>query len=163
VAGITAIALIGGLALGAVGAVMQYQGQRRQAEAQERGIRAQQRAEASRQRQMEIESQRRRREIIRQGVLARSQATAAAVSSGAQFGSGLPGALGGITNQQAFNTQGVESASQIGGDIFAANQQTLSARRDEARAGGQIAMGSGISSLGGAVSRGLGAIGRLSS
>jgi hypothetical protein len=161
-AAISSIALIGGLAISAVGAVMQFQGQRKMQQAQERAIKAQQRAEAARQRQMELEAGRRKREIIRQGILARSQATAQAVASGAQFGSGLPGAIGGIAGQTAYAALGVDQARSIGTEIFSANQAKLSANRDEARAGGQVAMGAGISSLGGAFSKTLGSIGRLS-
>lgn len=160
-AALTTIALAGGLLLGGVGAYVQYQGQQAAAAAQEKSTAAQQRAEAARQRQMELEASRRKREIIRQGVLQRAQTTAAAVASGAQFGSGLPGALGGATGQQNYNVQGVEHSQAVGQEIFGANQQLLGARREEAQAGATTALGGGLSSFGSRLVSNLGSINRL--
>jgi hypothetical protein len=158
----TTLALTASLALGATGAAVQYSGQRAQAEAQEKGVKAQQDAEASRRRQMEIESSRRQREIIRQGVLQRAQTQAAAAASGGSGSSLEAGALGGITGQQAYNSQGVEHAEGLGQSIFSANQRLLGARREEAAAGSTVALGGGLSSLGNRISNNLGEIRRIS-
>ena len=121
-------------ALGVIGSVVGFIGQQKQAKAAKK-------AEALRERQMNLEAARKKRELIREGVMARSQAKTTAESQGAGAGSGLSGGLAQITGQQGRNVQANNQDQQIGSGIFAANRQYA--------AGGTLAsIGSGISSLG---------------
>lgn len=160
-AALSTLALFGGLALSGAGAVVQYEGAQRAAQAQQRAIHAEQQAEAIRQRQMDIESQRQKRQLIRQGILARAQAQSQATAQGAQFGSLLPGAESAISGQTGYNVQGVSAAQSIGHDLFATSQDIFAARRQQASAQEYEALGAGLSSLGGAFTKNLGPIGRI--
>lgn len=146
-AGLSTIALVGGLALSAAGTGVQY------AAAQDASD-ASKRAENARRAQMELEASRKKRELIRQGIIARAQATAVGTNQGAQDSSALAGALGGITGTETRGVQGVNSSVTLGREVFAANQQIAEAQE-------LGALGQGLSSLGGAVNKQLGTIGRL--
>lgn len=160
-AALSSFALIGGLALSGAGAVVQYEGMQKAAQAQRRAIQAEQQAEAIRQQQMNLEAQRQKRQIIRQGILARSQAEAQATGQGAQFGTLLPGAQAAITGQTGYNQLGVSEAQSLGNSMFDVNQQIFQARRQEADAQTMAGIGQGLSSLGGALTKNLGPIGRI--
>src|SRR6266550_5996696 len=117
-AALSSIALIGGLALSGLGVGAQVFGAVHAAEAQKEEIQAQQKSEAVRENSMKLDAQRKRREMVRQGILARSQALAQGTAQGAQFGSGLAGAEAGITEQTAYNVLGVNEQQQAGSAIF---------------------------------------------
>lgn len=161
-AALTTIALMGSLALGAVGTGVQYAASQQAAEAQKKQIGAYKLAEETRRQQMELEATRKRRDLIRQGILARAQATAQATSQGAQHGSTLPGAQSAIAGQTAYNVGGVNQAQTLGGYMFDANQMALSANYDMANAQQLSALGGALGSLGGQLHKNLGPIGRLS-
>jgi len=156
-----AAALIGGLALTAIGTGLQFKAAQDSAEAQKEQIRAQQRAEQTRKQGLEIESNRKRREFIRNSIIARSQALSNATARGAAESSALPGAFGQITGQTAFNVAGANIQEGLGEELFAANQQGLGGKMQEAQAGALGATGQGISSLGGALGRNIGPVNRL--
>jgi uncharacterized membrane protein len=147
--------VIGAIGLGIAGAgtYMQYQGQKKQAEAQEKAIGEQQKAEKARQQQLNLDAMRRKREIIRQSLAARAQALATVTAQGAsgQGGSQMGGATGSISGRTNVNMLGVSQNQELGNNIFAANQGMLSAYRQSAQAGAGVAMGAGLSSLGGAL------------
>lgn len=124
------------LALGMVGGVMQAIGSMKQAKASAK-------AEKARQRMMQLEAMRKRRELVRESVIARAQATSNATAQGAAEGSGLQGGLAQITGQQNRNLQASYQDEKLGNKVFAANKAY-------AKAGGLIALGDGISSLGSA-------------
>src|SRR6185295_8986447 len=92
-AALSTIALIGGLALAGVGTGAQVYGAVRANEAQKHEIEAQQKAEGMREQSMKLDAQRKQREMIRQGILARSQALSQGANQGAQFSSGVMGAM----------------------------------------------------------------------
>lgn len=128
--------LIGiGAALSAVGTVVGVVGARKQAKASAQ-------AEELRKRQMELEASRARRETIRKMVAARSVALNNATSQGAQGGSGLQGGFAQITSQASSQQLALNQNTEVGRGIFDAN-----ARAD--RAGGMVATGQGMQSLGG--------------
>lgn len=81
------------------------------------------RAEALRQRQMNLQADRERRNTIRQSIVARAQALNQGVAQGASDSSGLLGGLGQITAQGASNVQGINQGQQIGNQMFDANRQ----------------------------------------
>lgn len=160
-AGFSTIALIGGLTLSAGGTALQVVGSQQAAEAQKDSIASQKRAEAARMTQMQLDASRRKREIIRQGIVSRAQATAQATSQNAQHGTALPGALGAIGSNVGAGVQGVTAAQNIGETLFSENINQLNASQRMAE-GQQLGMlGGGLSSLGGQLTRNLGPIHRL--
>ena len=102
---------------------------------------AQRRAERLREQAMNLDSTRRKRELIRQGELQRAQALAQTTAQGAD-GSILEGAYGTISGNTTRGIQGVEQQREIGAGIFSAN-------RDASSAGSMANAFSGLSSLGG--------------
>jgi hypothetical protein len=104
---------------------------------------------------------RRKRETIRQSVAARSMALATVTAQGATGGSALGGAYGQISGRTGTNQLGINQNAEIGRNMFGLNNQMLGAYRESAAAGTQIAMGAGLSSLGGSLMSNSGAIGRV--
>lgn len=130
----TVIAAIG-LGVAAVGAGVQAYGTMQQSEAS-------QKAEKLRNRQMNLDAQRKRREAIRQMILNQAQAKSnAAVQGVAQGDSAVQGAIGQQANSAAQNTTAINQSQQIGQGIFNANKDY---------AGGQVtsAWGQNITSVG---------------
>lgn len=141
-------ALIGiGLALSAVGTVVQMQGQAAQ-------TRAMQKAEATRQQQLALDTHRRTIETTRKSIVAMATAEAAANAQGAQGGSGLPGGLAQISGEQGRTEAGNQQNKQLGDSIFASNQAYYSAS-------GTTGFGVGLGSLGGMLMQNAGAISRV--
>jgi hypothetical protein len=134
--------------LSLAGAGVQMFGQMKQADAAAE-------AEKMRRKQMNLEAARAKREQIRRSQVARAQATASAVTQGAQFTSALEGGKAQVANEAGRNMQAIEQDRRLGNNIFKANE-------DYAKAGKTIALGGGISSLGGAVSSMSGTLTRLS-
>ena len=117
----------------AVGTGVQIKGQIDQAKASKK-------AEGLRQRQANLEASRARRSAIRESIIARSQALSNATGSGASFGSGIKGAVGGIQTQTANNLLGINQGQQIGNGIFQANRDIASGQQ-------LSSIGQGIQSL----------------
>lgn len=136
-----------GLALGAAGTAIQFAGQRQAQKGADR-------AEAIRRAQMEIESQRERRGIIRQAVQARAAALSNATAQGAAEGSGLSGGLSQITSQAGQASTASFQNQGLGVNMFNANRQISSGQS-------QASFGSGLSSLGGGLVNNSQTIGRL--
>lgn len=91
-------------------------------------IKAQQGIEAQRMQAMELDSSRKRREVARTAVVARANALAAAVGSGSEAGSVLPGAFGAIAGRSGVNELGINQNLGIGRNIFGFNQQVTNAK-----------------------------------
>lgn len=136
-----------GVAAGIAGGVVQYAGQQKAAKAQER-------AEKLREQQMNLDAARQRREIARKALQARSQAVAAGVNQGAQFGSGLAGGTAQISSSANQGILGVNQNQEIGAGIFAQNYQ-------EYKGNSMASMGSGISSFGGMLVQNQEMLGRI--
>jgi hypothetical protein len=125
------------IAMGVVGTVLSTIGAMKQAAASKK-------AEKLRQRQMQLEAVRKRREIVREAVVARATALSNATAQGANEGSGLQGGYGQITSQETRNKAALSQDVAIGNGIFKANQQYAS--------GGMLsAFGGGIQNLGSAI------------
>jgi len=124
------------MGLSVIGGVISAVGAMKQAKASAK-------AEKLRSRMMQLEAMRKRRELIREGVVARAQATSNAVAQGAGEGSGLKGGIAQITNQQNRNVLASRQDEELGKGVFKANAAY-------AKAGGMISIGQGISSLGSA-------------
>lgn len=140
-----------GIGLTAAGAANQYKASKQMAAAQQGAIQAQQRAEAARQTQMNLEASRKRREAVRQAIQARSLAEANANAQGALFSSGLQGGYGQIAGRLGTNVLNTSQNQELGNAIFSANRDASSAYSQYAGYQSQAALGQGLSSLGGAL------------
>jgi len=150
-----------GLAVSVAGMAMGYAGAQKQAKAQKQAIAAQREAEQARKRQMDLEAQRKRRDQVRQMQIARAQAVNNATNQGARSSSSLQGGLAAITAQGNQNILAIDQNQIIGGQIFDANMKASYAYERAADGGSMMAMGQGISSLGGMLTRNAGTIGRI--
>lgn len=143
-----------GIGLQVVGGIMGYSAQQRMINEQ---TQASKRAEGAREQQMQLDAQRRRRQAIREGIMARSQNLTVATAQGAAGSSVLSG-MGGAIGMAQENQQGITAAETIGGNIFQANRDYFDATQ---RGQAGIAFGQGISTLGGALVSNAGTISRL--
>lgn len=150
-----------GSAVSAGGAYMNYQGQRKQAAAQEQAIALQQQIEEQRQKQLNLDATRRKREIIRQSIAARAQALATVAAQNAQSGTALPSAYAGISGRSNVNLLGVEQNQEIGNSMFGLNRGLLGAYREGAAGQSMSATGQGLTSLGGMILSNATTIGRV--
>jgi hypothetical protein len=109
-AAVTAVASV-------AGSYLQYKGQQQQTAAL-------QKAERLRERQMNLQAQRERRDAIRQAMAARATALATATTQGASSAgsSALGGAYGQIQGEANRQTLAINQNQQIGKGIFAANR-----------------------------------------
>lgn len=130
---LTALAVVG-LGLSAAGTVIGVTGQMKQAKALEQ-------SEALRKQQMQLDAQRERQKVSREGVVAHANALAAATGQGAGLGSGLQGGFDQITSDVNRQTTNINQNEKIGGSLFDAY-----GRADAA--GGQASIGQGLTSLG---------------
>ncbi len=127
-AGPVAAALIGGgMVMSAYGQYGQYKAQRK--------------SEALRQRQVQLEATRLKREQLRKGQVARAQATARAYSQGAGESSALAGGLSQITGQAGRAVQAIQQDSKLSEGLF--NLST-----ENAKAGAVVSIGDGITEVG---------------
>jgi hypothetical protein len=117
-----------------------------------------QKIEAQRQQQMQLEAGRLQLQNFRNVQQAKAQGLAAATAGGAQFGSGLAGAQAGATDQGLYNSLGISQNLAIGQNIFGINSdisqkriQMAGLQSQSALLGGQAATDQGYQSLGGAL------------
>jgi hypothetical protein len=158
---LSTIAAVGGLAATAIGSGLQFEGASAAAKASQEGIQAQQKAEALRMQAMELDASRKRREMVRMGIVAQGNAVATASNQGALFSSGLEGSKASITEQTAFNLQGVNQNLEIGRNLFGANQDLLKAKSAESSAQATTALGGGIAGLGKSLATNVSSIDRV--
>lgn len=152
-----------GVAASIAGTVVAYQGAQKQAKAQKQALSHQMRAEELRKRQMELDSTRKQRQIIRESQQARAKALAVATAQGSADSTGIQGAYGQISGQSGVNALGVQQNTEIGAGIFEQNRLTTMANIRGAAGASTMAMGQGLSSLGGSLVNNAGAIGRIGS
>lgn len=158
----TAIA-IGGLALGAAGAGMSYFGQSAAAEANEEARRLQKQQEAQRRKIVELDAVRKKREMIRQAIAARSLGLTRATNQGAagEGSSALAGVYGGVSGRTGVNMLGVNQNLEVGRTMFGLSNSISDAYGRAAEGQSWAATGGAISSLGGAMIKNLDAINRV--
>lgn len=111
--------------------------------------------------QMQLEAQRSSLQQFRNIQRLRAQATAAATTQGAQFGSGLQGGLAEVTNEGLFNVQGINQATQFGNTIFGINNDISGKKMQLSQVQSDMASDQALSSLGGALVKNSGTIGGL--
>jgi hypothetical protein len=150
-----------GLALTAASTVKGLQASKKQGKAQDAALVAQQQAEDSRRKSMDLDAARRRREVVRQAQVARATALSNATAQGAGSGSGLQGGFGAVSGQAGVNTLGITQNQELGGAIFDANARQNAAHRAGAAAGTSASTAAGLSSLGGAITKNAGSIARV--
>lgn len=111
-------------------------------------IRQQQQVEGQRRQLMELDSQRKSLENIRNVQRSRSLALTNSTSQGAQFGSGLQGGYGQISSQGNYNAEGISQNLQIGRNMFDLNAQISESKIAQANYSMDLQSAQGYSSLG---------------
>lgn len=149
-----------GLGLAGYGAYKQYQGSKEVAAAQREATVVNQRNEALRQQQMNLDATRRRREVVRQALAARAASISAITIKGAggEGSSAAGGAAGGISGRTNVNDLGIRQNQELGNAIFSNNSQLQSIYGREATSKSEVSMGSALSSFGGAIISNIGQI-----
>lgn len=152
-----------GLGIAAGGAALQYSAAQKAQKSQEESIAIQQRSEALRQQQMNLDATRRKREIVRTALAQRAAALTTTTNQGASGpgGSSLAGAYGSIAGREGVNELGVSQNQELGNSMFTNNRALLQSYRGAAAAATMGALGSGISSLGNALVKNQGTIGKI--
>jgi hypothetical protein len=150
-----------GLGASIAGSVMQIDAAQKIAKAQEKELGLQQQNETVRETAARLDAQRRKREIVRQQIISQSNALSEATNQSAQYGTLLPGAQYAYGAQSAKEQSGVTEQLLMAQDIFSNNRQILEQKKAEAKAGAESALGAGISSIGGALGKSLGSLGKL--
>jgi hypothetical protein len=135
----TTTVLLGlGLALSAAGTAVSYVGAQAAASAQ-------QRSEALRKQQMDLDIMRRKREAIRQAQLARSTGQAAATAQGVNStDSSVIGSNSQQTSNQNANITALNQNAELGVGLFKANADLASAQGTQALGGAVSSWGSGL-------------------
>lgn len=128
----------------------------------------QEQANRLRQQQMYLNTQRQSLQNVRNFQRARAAGLTAAVSGGAQFGSGLAGAYGQQSGQAQTNMLGINQNYQIGSNLFGLSEDEAGNKMNIANlqtqlAGlqGQAAIWQGVSGAGGGLLQGAKAFGSL--
>lgn len=162
-AAITTLIAAASLAVAAGGAAAQYAGSQTASHRSDDALKQQQQLEAKRQQQMELDAARRKRELVRNQIAARSAAVATATSQGAsaEGSSALPGAYGSISGRTNVNELGVNQNLELGQQTFALNEGILGSYRGAAEGTSMASFGAGLSSLGGALLKNEGVISRI--
>lgn len=111
---------------------------------------------------MEIDARRRSLEVARNAQKGRSLAQTAATSQGAQFGSGLQGAYGGIAGQSNTNELGITQNLEIGRNIFGFDAKISQDRIADAGYQSDMNSGNGLAAMGSAITGSAGKIGQMS-
>jgi len=144
------------------GAMQSSAGAKLAAEGAQEQARAQLKAEKVRKAQMLIDFRRARRDVIRQGIIARSQALTAATAQGVGLddSSAVTG-LSGVTTQTKRTILAQTQNKALGNRLFAANFDYYKAGEKVAAGQGQIAAGQGVASLGSALGSSIGPLSKL--
>lgn len=137
-------------------------GHAKEAAALSKGIAAdEQQINEQKQQQMQLEASRMQLQQFRNIQRLRSQATAAAVNQGAQFGTGLQGGLAQIGSQGNENIRNINQNKEISTNIFNINNDISGKKMQMADVQGDMATDQAWASLGGAMVKDAGTIGQL--
>lgn len=150
-----------GLGIKAIGTGIGLFGDDQANQANQALVAAQKKAEAVRFAQMQNDAERARRKDIKTGILREHQAISNATLQGAGESSGAYGAQASVNSDTGWDVGGVNTAEHYGKQIYQANIEALNAKGQLADAQEIQQIGSGISSLGGAVLGNMGAISSL--
>jgi len=155
-----AIAAVG-LGLGAAGLIGSNKAANEANAAQQQMLALQRQQMEEQKKQMELDALRRKRDIIRQSIAARSVALTTATAQNAQFGSGLAGAYGTITGRGNSSLLALGQNLAIGENMANLKMSESFAQSRYANAQSQLAFYQGLTSLGGGMLKNLDAIGRV--
>lgn len=108
--------------------------------------------------QMKFETDRKKRQAVREAIVARSMSVAAGANQGALYGSGVKSGAGGAAGQGAENAQTAAVSEILGTRVFRANKAYHLA---SANAQAVMGVGSGIANIGGNLFNSSEALGRL--
>lgn len=117
-------------------------------------------AEETRKTQMNLDSMRKRREMIRNAQVAAAQSQAVAGAQGASESSSAQGALAGISGQAGVNTLGVTQNQELGNRLFDINAQKATSMANQQS---MQSISSGLGSLGGMMMKNSGTIAQVGS
>jgi hypothetical protein len=162
-AAFSSIALGVGLGIAAAGTYVQYDASQDQRAAAQQSIGIQQRQESLRRKQMKLEADRRRREVVRNAVQQRAYALASTTATGAAGSSAQEGAFGQVSSRAATNIAGINANEAAGEKMFGLNQDLLGSYRAAADATANAALGTGMTTLGNALITNAEPIGRIGS
>lgn len=112
---------------------------------------------------MEIDARRRQLEVVRNNQRARAMSETTATNQGAQFGSGLQGAYGGIAGQSDTNLLGVNQNLEIGRNIFGLDTKISEQRMQASTYQSQQADAQGMMSMGNSLMGNAGGIAKMAS
>jgi len=138
-----------GLGVSAAGVGTQMYAMSQQAKVQKEMAEKQKEAEALRQQQMNLESMRRKREMIRSAQASSAMAVASATNQGGGESSGLAGALSTVSGRSGNSLLATSQNEELGNKMFGINSQMATLQGERAGYEGMAGMGSGLSSLGG--------------
>jgi hypothetical protein len=150
-----------GLGLAAVGAGVSIYGASQQNEANQAAIAAQQKALAIQQQANSVDADRKRRQLIREGIIARATALSNATNQGAGGSSAVNSAYGQIQGRTGWGIAGVNAALNTSNQLYGANQELFQARLAASEASMYSQIGQGLGSLGGALMSNSSALGNM--
>lgn len=152
--------IVGGIGLGLelFGGIEKQEGAQKQTAAQIAEITDEEKQDSLRRTAMEVSGRRQQMQVLRNAQQAKSLALQNATNEGAQFGSGLQGGYSQIAGQSGNNLLGINQNLQSGEQMFDLNAMISQQKINYAQAGGQINMGTGISSLGSGLMSSMGAL-----
>jgi hypothetical protein len=111
---------------------------------------------------MKLDSRRRLLQEFRKAQMAQSMAIATGRAQGVGAGSSVyGGAIGQISGESGTNVLALGQNLEIGENVFALNQKISQQKQAYAKAGGDLATGQAISSVGASITSSLGSIGRI--
>jgi hypothetical protein len=155
-----AIAAIG-VAVGAAGLIGSNKAANDANAAQQQMLALQRQQMEEQRKQMELDALRRKRDIIRQSIAARSVALTTATAQGAQLGTGLQGAYGVIGGREGSNLLALSQNLTIGRNMADLKMNESFAQSRYANAQSQLAFYQGLTSLGGGLLKNLDSISRV--
>lgn len=158
---ITTMIALASVAVAGAGVAMSMKAASANQEAQNTIISNQKAEQAAQTQQMNLDAMRRKREIVRQSLAARANSLATTTNQGASLGSGLAGAYGGISGRTGTNYLGTNQNQELGAEIGQAKLGILGGYQQAAAAQTMGAIGSGLTSLGGAALKNIGMIDKL--
>ncbi len=142
---------IAGLGLSLFGGASQAANAKEQAQVSGQIAQDEQKVQAQKQQQVQLEAQRSSLQNFRNIQQAQDQGLSTATSQGAQFGSGLAGGQAAATNEGFQNALGINQGLEISKNIFGIDTDISSKRVQLAQLGGEAATDQGIQSLGGSL------------
>jgi len=144
------------------GAAQQRKAAKKQEAASRREVAATQEAEAARQRSAELADSRRRRQLLRESIIARSDILSGAVARNVGLGSSIvTGGQQAVTADAGQQVADIGQQAQLRNDIFAANASAASARSSFNVAGIQSRSGQQAINLGQSIISNFGPISRV--